>query len=141
MTVVRCSSREAEDVVKEAARLIMTEADSVFSETGHTWQKRFAGLPAYAPYGRDSEYPLLEAVPEGYTDPIILRENEQDTDTGPVIHVSFEVYNYHDPNGGILEGSSEPLREDRRKGEETGIHRAPVREGYVFNYRKGSASL
>ena len=94
MTVVRCSSREAEDEVKEAARLTMTEADAAFSETGHTWQKRFAGLPACAPDGRDSEYPLLEAVPEGYIDPIILRENEQDTDTGPFIHVSFEVYNY-----------------------------------------------
>jgi len=70
VTVVRCSSREAEDEVKEAARLTMTETDAAFSETGHTWQKRFAGLPAYAPDGRDSEYPLLEAVPEGYIAPL-----------------------------------------------------------------------
>ncbi|MBR1711050.1 MAG: Cna B-type domain-containing protein [Clostridia bacterium] len=44
----------------------------------------------------------------------------------------------YDPNGGILEGSTEPLLEGHRKGENVLIHRAPVREGYRFLYWKGS---
>ncbi len=44
----------------------------------------------------------------------------------------------YDPNGGILEGSTEPLIEGHRKGDTVQIHRAPVRDGYVFLYWKGS---
>ena len=44
----------------------------------------------------------------------------------------------YDPNGGTLEGSTEPLKEGHRRGETVSIHRAPVREGYVFLYWKGS---
>ena len=100
-------------------------------------------LPMTDDQGRKITYTLTEEALECYDSDIQSTELEI---YGRRIYL-FGVTNTlredacvltYDPNGGILEGSTEPLKEGHRRGEMVSIHRAPTREGYVFLYWKGS---
>ena len=57
------------------------------------------------------------------------------------IQAAWEINHYaitYDPNGGTLNGSTEPSVETHDYGEEIKISPAPSREGYTFLYWKGS---
>ena len=98
------------------------------------WKYSFANL-APAENGMVIQYTVKEdPVPEGYTADIDGYEiiNSHDPEETKKYTITY------DPNGGTLNGSTEPVSSEYEENETITIREAPVREGYSFLYWKGS---
>ena len=103
-------------------------AQEVSAEDG--WVYSFKDLPEQAG-GREIAYTVDEEPVAGYAKAI---------DGRTILNRLAPKYTItYDPNGGLLDGSPDPVSSVHAAGEEITIREAPEREGYFFLYWKGSA--
>ena len=98
------------------------------------WAFSFTNLPK-AENGTAIRYTVKEdPVPDGYTS-----ETDGYEITNRHVPESTRTYTItFDPNGGTLDGSTEPVTAEYAENEVITIREAPVRNGYTFLYWKGS---
>ena len=110
------------------------ETDSRKTTADYGWKYSFANLPK-AEHGMVIRYTVKEdPVPEGYSAEINGYEiiNSHDPEETKKYTITF------DPNGGTLNGSTEPVSSEYGENEVITILGAPEREDYDFLYWKGS---